>query len=677
MNKPIFNTIVAITLLALALPAPTEAQNASNEERSLYLKAELLLEKKKFKEAEPLTLELVKKSPKNQFYRRMNCEVLLELSKWKEANEEAIALINLNPALSYPYFVRAESAYNLKKYNLAKDWYEMYFSLDRNGKYKDPFFLNAYRSILEKINKSDFKSPKGTYLANVLINGNMRWRDSDMPLKVYIKPGKSKDGFKPEYIEYVKNAFELWKSSSQSAFTYKIVARPDKANIKVTFPGLLKMSENVGGFVECQSNSYDASSVKIKTLQMDNRHSTSSDVKMIILHEVGHAIGLVGHSFDPNDSMYYLVQRDTPSQRDINTLKALYNSKPKKKHTYKTTNVRPFSSITYNTFSDNNTVEFANHADNAGYLNANIKNWLPHEKRKVKDTINALKISAPQIYNPALSLDSVIILRSKNKSMRIEPGIIIVGDSFFGSASRLKTMLRQFIKLLDIGNRISYSKEWSSHLDKKIDSKWMVDSLLKNLDYGKEKWMYVETPNAQEELQNYIVNCIVDKNKNVPRNINKKVLGPLIKIDAKELLWYQNYKSGIRQLGYLDYKNAEKSFLRAVKVFPERPETLMRLSYSAMRTKNINDAFLSALKSKAVMERNNVSPSEDAWHLVSSNLAYVLSTRGYSPIRKTICDSILARDPYNKYIYKIRRNSHSIYSSESNLSDLYRAKGFF
>ena len=53
---------------------------------------------------------------------------------------------------------------------------------------------------------------------------------------------------------------------------------------------------------------------------------TQEEMRMVCLHEFGHAIGLWGHSPDDTDVCYAMATAQHPTQRDINTLLKLYNT---------------------------------------------------------------------------------------------------------------------------------------------------------------------------------------------------------------------------------------------------------------------------------------------------------------------------------------------------------------
>ena len=60
--------------------------------------------------------------------------------------------------------------------------------------------------------------------------------------------------------------------------------------------------------------------------------AAKSKIRQIAMHQIGHAIGIYGHSLDPDDIMYENFTAMQLSERDANTIKEIYKAKePKKK----------------------------------------------------------------------------------------------------------------------------------------------------------------------------------------------------------------------------------------------------------------------------------------------------------------------------------------------------------
>ena len=73
---------------------------------------------------------------------------------------------------------------------------------------------------------------------------------------------------------------------------------------------------------KCKQNA----KIDIKTINKSGVKQSSNQIYYVVLHEVGHALGIKGHSKNRYDVMYPSdnTYRNALSNRDINTIKTIY-----------------------------------------------------------------------------------------------------------------------------------------------------------------------------------------------------------------------------------------------------------------------------------------------------------------------------------------------------------------
>ena len=177
----------------------------------------------------------------------------------------------------------------------------------------------------KNIKKADTNSAtiENNYIQYVLTNGNIaKWMK--MPITVYIEPKKQKG--------VVQKSFEKWQAATDGLIKFAFSQNPN-SQITVKFKDTLENKTEQSSFVAGYSKPYykngnlSKSEITILAIDPDTGETIDDDIiAFTALHEIGHSLGLNGHSTDENDVMFESSEepKENLSLRDINTIKLLY-----------------------------------------------------------------------------------------------------------------------------------------------------------------------------------------------------------------------------------------------------------------------------------------------------------------------------------------------------------------
>ena len=151
-------------------------------------------------------------------------------------------------------------------------------------------------------------------------------------LAVWINPKKIKVYIEPSpKAHIIKNAFDIWDSAMRSNMNFIFVKEAKGADITAGY--VEQLEGNAVGmtypkYITIQGGEYlSKAKISIAKKSPIGFNQRDGELLKVTLHEIGHAIGILGHSNSINDIMYYSTastKGTSPSLRDIDTVNKLY-----------------------------------------------------------------------------------------------------------------------------------------------------------------------------------------------------------------------------------------------------------------------------------------------------------------------------------------------------------------
>jgi tetratricopeptide (TPR) repeat protein len=228
--------------------------------------------------------------------------------------------------------------------NEAVEYYKLYLSLYPTGQYAQMMRTNL--SILQQEvgrasggvssqGQDNYLSDITTHYRNRLHIDSARWEQ--MPITVFIPNGTGVEGYRSQYLFDLAEAFTAWANATQGRVKIQFVKDPSAAVIKCKWtanPSDLQTPEEGGHAITGQTPQGVIKQADVviltRNLQQPGTALNENALKFICLHEVGHALGLAGHSTQPGDIMFFGTNADVGnapvlSDRDKKTLLMMYS----------------------------------------------------------------------------------------------------------------------------------------------------------------------------------------------------------------------------------------------------------------------------------------------------------------------------------------------------------------
>lgn len=347
MNKQRISFVYALCLASIIIGANSgymsacgaegvaSQESSSNSARidELFNASLYKLKQNRPSEARDLLLEAAKLAPNSA---GIHCN--LGLAQMQLANlDEAIAEFHLSlklvPTMTEAMIDLAECYRLQDKLEQSIEWYQKYLELRPNDL--------SVRQTLQAVIKQSKLSPSekfGTdYLSEAIAGELIRWPKGKTNIAVYFDRNSKVPGFRNEFIGVLRDSLTEWSHAlgGRIQFTESVLERNADLVCRWIYeprPGHddLLLNERGNTSLTAYQGQITHATIKLLTApSLVGSEVSAETMRKTCLHEVGHALGINGHSPNNADIMFYLVESPTVqghlTTRDQETIAKLYD----------------------------------------------------------------------------------------------------------------------------------------------------------------------------------------------------------------------------------------------------------------------------------------------------------------------------------------------------------------
>jgi predicted Zn-dependent protease len=265
--------------------------------------------------------------------RKQHAQALYESGQYHYAADELKVLLSAHPEDTDALLLMAKSLQSMHRAEKAIGYYEKFAA----ALPKDDPRAQQYKTLIQVLrdnttataNDAASRQKAGDYLAAMHGSDFAHWKDP-AHIRVYVQDGKDVDGYRPEFEEALRQAFDDWNESTGGKIGFEFVNDPAQGQITVTWTSDLHAPalQAEAGLATTTYDEDGLSKASVQLLTLDpfkDGPIGKNHLYNVCLHEIGHALGLGGHSPHDEDIMSpMLYTQQGLSARDVNTILALY-----------------------------------------------------------------------------------------------------------------------------------------------------------------------------------------------------------------------------------------------------------------------------------------------------------------------------------------------------------------
>jgi len=324
--------MAVMTVMTVAMSATFARESKSISGQSLTAERNLL-DSGQVNECETKLSEILRAAPANLDARELHAESLYRLARYHFAADENEEVLKQKPQDAEAVLLAGKIYQSLHKPARAIECYKKFLALcpqDPRSQQYSALLAVLENEVSTAAQAKSAQKDAGNYLAAVTSTGAIKWKNPSS-IRVFISDGKGVSGYRPELEESVRQAFDDWHESTDGKIGFLFVPDQGNAQMTVTWSGDLhapQLTAEAGlAKTSIGRDGFDKAEILLLTLDPFKEGPIGANFFYnVCLHEIGHALGLQGHSPHEDDIMFpTLASQQGLSARDINTMLSLYS----------------------------------------------------------------------------------------------------------------------------------------------------------------------------------------------------------------------------------------------------------------------------------------------------------------------------------------------------------------